>query len=70
LCALGDFAANPIIHTIKNFPDDFKQHMDGAKAPNSKDKLKPDDPAARAATGKGLIEGRRDTVATGTPAGD
>ncbi|MEO8612937.1 MAG: NADH-ubiquinone oxidoreductase-F iron-sulfur binding region domain-containing protein, partial [Chloroflexota bacterium] len=27
LCALGDFAANPIIHTIKNFPDDFKAHM-------------------------------------------
>jgi NADH-quinone oxidoreductase subunit F len=27
LCALGDFAANPIIHTIKNFPDDFKQHI-------------------------------------------
>src|SRR5262249_42992006 len=25
LCALGDFAANPVIHTIKNFPDDFKQ---------------------------------------------
>jgi len=27
LCALGDFAANPIIHTIKNFPDDFKQYV-------------------------------------------
>lgn len=27
LCALGDFAANPIIHTIKNFPDDFKAHL-------------------------------------------
>jgi len=27
LCALGDFAANPIIHTIKHFPDDFKQHV-------------------------------------------
>jgi NADH-quinone oxidoreductase subunit F len=26
LCALGDFAANPVIHTIKNFPDDFKAH--------------------------------------------
>ena len=24
LCALGDFAANPIIWTIKNFPDDFQ----------------------------------------------
>jgi len=31
LCALGDFAANPIIHTIKNFPDDFKSHI-GPKA--------------------------------------
>jgi NADH-quinone oxidoreductase subunit F len=28
LCALGDFAANPIIYTIKNFPDDFKRHVD------------------------------------------
>jgi len=27
LCALGDFAANPIIWTIKNFPDDFKAHI-------------------------------------------
>jgi len=27
LCALGDFAANPIIYTIKHFPDDFKQHV-------------------------------------------
>ncbi len=26
LCALGEFAANPIIYTIKNFPDDFKKH--------------------------------------------
>ncbi len=28
LCALGDFAANPIIHTIKNFPEDFKAHVE------------------------------------------
>ncbi|HYO87729.1 MAG TPA: NADH-quinone oxidoreductase subunit NuoF [Candidatus Limnocylindrales bacterium] len=27
LCALGDFAANPAIYTIKNFPNDFKQHV-------------------------------------------
>lgn len=27
LCALGDFAANPIIHTIKHFKDDFLQHV-------------------------------------------
>jgi len=30
LCALGDFAANPIIHTIKHFPDDFNQHVQAA----------------------------------------
>jgi NADH-quinone oxidoreductase subunit F len=27
LCALGDFAANPILHTVKNFPEDYKRHM-------------------------------------------
>ena len=27
LCALGDFAANPIIYTIKNFPEDFQAHV-------------------------------------------
>lgn len=27
LCALGEFAANPIIHTIKNFREDFMQHV-------------------------------------------
>ncbi|MGB7339896.1 MAG: NADH-quinone oxidoreductase subunit NuoF [Phototrophicaceae bacterium] len=27
LCALGEFAANPIIHTIKNFREDFLQHI-------------------------------------------
>ncbi len=32
LCAFGDFAANPIIHTIKNFPDDFKAHIGPKKA--------------------------------------
>ncbi len=31
LCALGDFAANPVIHTIKNFPEDFKQHIGQSK---------------------------------------
>lgn len=36
LCALGDFAANPIIYTIKHFPDDFAQHV-RAKAPASGD---------------------------------
>jgi NADH-quinone oxidoreductase subunit F len=33
LCALGDFAANPILATIKHFPDDFKKHVEGAKQP-------------------------------------
>ncbi len=33
LCALGDFAANPIIYTIKNFPEDFKAHLDGTAKP-------------------------------------
>ncbi|MCA9914822.1 MAG: SLBB domain-containing protein, partial [Anaerolineae bacterium] len=32
LCALGEFAANPIIHTIKNFPEDFYAHVDGEKS--------------------------------------
>lgn len=32
LCALGEFAANPIIYTIKHFPDDFKAHLGGKKA--------------------------------------
>jgi NADH-quinone oxidoreductase subunit F len=27
LCALGDFAANPAIYTIRNFPDDFRKHV-------------------------------------------
>jgi NADH-quinone oxidoreductase subunit F len=69
LCALGDFAANPIIHTIQNFPDDFKAHMTG-NVPADKDQRKPDNEAARAATGKGRLQGRRDTVGTSTPAGD
>ena len=32
LCALGEFAANPIIHTIKHFPDDFYAHVKQADA--------------------------------------
>lgn len=27
LCAFGDFAANPVIYTIKNFPDDFNARV-------------------------------------------
>ena len=30
LCALGDFAANPIIHTIAHFPADFQAHFENA----------------------------------------
>jgi NADH-quinone oxidoreductase subunit F len=44
LCALGDFAANPIIHTVKNFPEDFKAHIgNGANTPTA--------PATAAAAG-------------------
>lgn len=45
LCALGDFAANPIIHTIKNFPDDFAAHVQPKEVEASK-------PAAGAARGR------------------
>ena len=31
LCALGEFAANPIIATIKHFPEDFNAHIEGAE---------------------------------------
>mgnify|MGYP001216174248 CR=1 FL=1 len=31
LAALGDFAANPILATIKHFPDDFFSHIKGGK---------------------------------------
>jgi predicted Zn-dependent peptidase len=40
LCALGDFAANPIIYTIKNFPDDFNGHVQPKADPDAK-KQKP-----------------------------
>jgi NADH-quinone oxidoreductase subunit F len=35
LCALGDFAANPILATIQHFPEDFYGHVEGdqEKAP-------------------------------------
>lgn len=32
LCALGDFAANPIIYTIERFPEDFSKHLVEAQA--------------------------------------
>ncbi|MCB9450727.1 MAG: NADH-quinone oxidoreductase subunit NuoF [Anaerolineaceae bacterium] len=45
LCALGDFAANPVIHTVKQFPEDFAQHAkpaddEKAKKPAAKPKQK------------------------------
>ena len=58
LCALGDFAANPIIHTIKNFPDDFKAHL-AEKAPEAAVEKK----AAPAAAARGSA--RRGAAAAG-----
>jgi NADH-quinone oxidoreductase subunit F len=31
LCALGEFAANPIIHTIKHFKEDFLAHAESGE---------------------------------------
>lgn len=45
LCALGDFAANPILATIKHFPDDFKKHVSGNGGVNKP----PERPAGRKA---------------------
>jgi NADH-quinone oxidoreductase subunit F len=36
LCALGDFAANPIIATIQHFPDEFKAYVTGGVKPAAK----------------------------------
>jgi NADH-quinone oxidoreductase subunit F len=33
LCALGDFAANPILATIKHFPEDYKAHIGAGSTP-------------------------------------
>lgn len=49
LCALGDFAANPIIYTIERFPDDFKQHVEKQEI-EEEDKKKKGPPRAK---GKG-----------------
>ena len=49
LCALGDFAANPIIYTIQNFPDDFKAHV----TPKEEEKPAPAKGAARPAGRRG-----------------
>lgn len=60
LCALGDFAANPIIHTIKNFPEDFKAHVEPKEVEEAAEKKPAAKPAARG--------GARRSAAT-TPAG-
>jgi NADH-quinone oxidoreductase subunit F len=59
LCALGDFAANPIIFTIKNFPDDFKKYAEQQTAePAAKGKTTP-------ATERGGSRGGRETRTAG-----
>jgi NADH-quinone oxidoreductase subunit F len=62
LCALGEFAANPIIHTIKHFPDDFKKHVSG----DSKAASVP----AAAAPAAAPVRGGRRGAAAAAPAGD
>lgn len=58
LCALGEFAANPIIYTIKNFPDDFMAHV--ADKPETAPTAKTVSPASKRASAQ----------ASGAPAGD
>lgn len=41
LCALGDFAANPIIYTIKHFPDDFRKYVEPKDEEEADAKKKP-----------------------------
>lgn len=60
LCALGDFAANPIIHTIKNFRADFDAHVQPKEVEEKK-------PAPKAA-GAGAARGR--AARTPATAGD
>ncbi|MBK9121957.1 MAG: NADH-quinone oxidoreductase subunit NuoF [Chloroflexi bacterium] len=56
LCALGEFAANPIIWTINAFPEDFKAWVDGSKKPAEEKAV------ARPARGR--------AATAATPAGD
>jgi NADH-quinone oxidoreductase subunit F len=71
LCALGDFAANPILATIKHFPEEFKAY---SQVQVGKEEKKTASPAARTATAKdsGAVQGSagRAAAATSTPAGD
>ena len=55
LCAFGDFAANPIIHTVKHFRADFEAHV----APKEVEEKKP---AARAGAAKGRAGRARATA--------
>ncbi len=41
LCAFGDFAANPVIHTIRQFPDDFNVHLQPKPEPEEKPAARP-----------------------------
>ncbi len=52
LCALGDFAANPILATIRHFPDDFKKHVDVVQVEESKPAVKAPARAGGAAQGR------------------
>lgn len=60
LCALGDFAANPILATIKNFPEDFKARVEKKEAEKK--------PAPTATTA--AARPARGRQAAGAPAGD
>ncbi|MCC6804720.1 MAG: NADH-quinone oxidoreductase subunit NuoF [Anaerolineae bacterium] len=53
LCALGDFAANPIIDTIKNFPEDFKAHVASNSAKAAEPAAAPKAAPARGAARRG-----------------
>lgn len=57
LCALGDFAANPIIHTIKNFPEDFKQHIQAKEEEKAPAAKKPAPAAGRRGAAAGASAG-------------
>ena len=61
LCALGDFAANPVIHTIRQFPDDFNVHVQPKPAAEEKPAAKPARPWPPA--GKCLSRARQGAAA-------
>jgi NADH-quinone oxidoreductase subunit F len=53
LCALGDFAANPIIYTIKNFPEDFNQHVQPKEVAEQKGAARKGAAAGKGAAARG-----------------